>query len=134
MSRPSDPRKLAEWRERFARFSSSGLTVGRFCSRERVSVARFYHWRKKLGRRGRRPSAGKGHLRLRTGPADGRGCFQQVAVVSGTPRVLPTASVICIQLSGGTRIEVGSGDLDALRTVIAEVVRADRGEADAASC
>jgi hypothetical protein len=27
----------------------------------------------------------------------------------------------------GTRIEVDAGDLDALRTVLAEVVRADRG-------
>jgi hypothetical protein len=27
----------------------------------------------------------------------------------------------------GTRIEVDAGDLDALRTVVAEVVRADRG-------
>ena len=48
MSRPSDPKKLAVWRERFERFSSSGLAVGRFCAREGVSTASFYTWRKKL--------------------------------------------------------------------------------------
>ncbi len=54
MSRPSDPKKLAMWRERFERFSSCGLAVTRFCSEERVSVASFYHWRKKLGHKSRR--------------------------------------------------------------------------------
>ncbi len=49
MSRPSDPKKLAVWRERFERLSRSGLTVAQLCARERVSVASFYHWRKKLG-------------------------------------------------------------------------------------
>ena len=48
MSRPSDPRKLAVWRERLKRFSSSGLAVGPFCSREGVSTASFYNWRKEL--------------------------------------------------------------------------------------
>lgn len=68
MSRPSDPKKLAMWRERFERFSaSSGIPVGQFCSRERVSVASFYHWRKKLGPKGRRRRM-----------TDGRGVFQQV--------------------------------------------------------
>jgi hypothetical protein len=117
MSRQSDPKKLAMWRERFKRFSSSGIPVGPFCSRERVSVASFYHWRKKLGPKG-----------LRRRMTDRHGVFQQVTVA-------PAASAICIQLPCGTRIEVGTEDLDALRTVVAEVVQADRGrEADAASC
>ena len=46
MARPSDPKKLAVGRERFERFSSSGLAVARFCARERFSVASFYNWRK----------------------------------------------------------------------------------------
>jgi hypothetical protein len=42
---------------------------------------------------------------------------------------------VSIQLPCGTRIEVGADDLDALRTVVAEVVRADRGrEAGVARC
>ena len=54
MSRSSDPVKLAAWRERLERFSSCGLAVTRFCAREGVSAALFYHWRKKLGANGRR--------------------------------------------------------------------------------
>ena len=135
MSRPSDPKKLAMWRERFERFSRSGLAVARFCAREGVSTASFYNWRKRLGHKGRRRSATERHPRLRADLAAGRGRFQQVAVVPGTSRMLPAASAICIQLPCGTRIEVGAEDLDAVRTVVAEVVRADRGrEASAASC
>jgi hypothetical protein len=124
MSRRSDPKKLGLWRERFKRFSSCGIAVGQFCSRERVSVASFYHWRKKLGAKGRR--------RRRT---DGHGVFQQVTVAPAAPGLVSAASAICIRLPCGTRIEVGTEDLDALRTVVAEVVQADRGrEAGAASC
>jgi len=127
MSRPSDPKKLAVWRERFERFSSSGLAVGRFCAREGVSTASFYNWRKKLRLRDRRRPATEGHPQLRTNPADGRSRFQQVAVVPGTSRVLSTGPAICIQLPCGTRIEVDAEHLDAVRAVIAEVARVDRG-------
>ena len=155
MSRPSDPRKPAVWRERFERFSRSGLAVTRFCAREGVSTASFYNWRKRLGDKDdvdepvaqfdRRPPVTNGPRRRRTALAGGRGRFQAVTVVPGTSRMLPTAPTICIQLPCGTRIDVGAEDLDALRTVVAEVVQAhraraapgqaDRGrEAGAASC
>lgn len=112
MPPPSDPRKLAVWRERFERFSSSGLTVARFCARERVSVASFYHWRKKLGAPARPPRSG-GRARL----------FQPVTVV-------PTAGDVSIQLPGGTQIEVRAEHLAAVQAVIAEVARVDRGVAE----
>lgn len=116
MSR-SDTAKHALWRERFQRFWSSGLAVVRFCARERVSVPAFYHWRKKLGAQARRPR--------RTSPP---GAFRQVAVV-------PSASGVLIQLPCGTRIELRAGDLDALRTVVAELARGDGGlKAGVASC
>jgi len=153
MPRPSDPRKLAVWRERLERFSSSGLAVGPFCAREGVSVASFYHWRKKVGRKhhaddeprvrsARRPAlgathgpgrSGDDHPPHRTGPAEGCGRFRQVAVIPGTSPVPLTApatrlppGMLSIQLPGGTRMEVSAEDLDALRAVIAEVARADR--------
>lgn len=117
MSRPSDPTKLAVWRERFERFSSSGLAVGRFCSQERVSVASFYHWRKKLVPHAARPR-----------PAGHRGAFQPVRVVGPVPGVF-------IHLAGGAWIEVRAEDLDAVRAVVAEVVRADQGLApDSLEC
>ena len=88
MSRSSDPRKLAMWRKRFQRFSSSRLAVAPFCARERVSVASFYHWRKKLGPQvPRRPTSVRGDV------------FQPVALV-------PAAWGVSIRLPGGTQIEV----------------------------
>jgi hypothetical protein len=124
MPRLADPRKLAAWRERFERFSKSGLAVGPFCEREGVSVASFYHWRKKLkpARQYRRGT--DGHPRRSAGH---RGTFRQVAMVPAGPGSVPAMPAICIQLPCGTRIEVGAEDLDALRTVVAEVVRADCG-------
>ena len=120
MSRFPDPPKRAAWRERFERFSDSRLSVARFCAQERVSVASFYHWRKKLGAEAlkRRP------------PVCGDG-FRPVAVVPAPFAGVPAASGVAIHLSGGTRIEVGAEHLDAVRTVIAEVVRIDRGTAGA---
>ena len=112
MAGSSDPTKVVAWRGRFRRFARSGLAVARFCAKERVSVASFYYWRKKLGPQGR--------------PQPVPECddaFQQVTVVSA-------AVGVSIRLPGGAQIEVGSERLDTVRVVIAEVARADR---DAAS-
>ncbi len=104
----SDPEKLTVWQRRFQRFSNSGLAVARFCARERVSVAAYYYWRKKLGAQGRRQ------------PTPVRGdAFQPVAIV-------PAAGGGSIHPPGGTRIEASAEHLDAVRAVVAEVARADR--------
>ncbi len=130
MSRPSDPKKLAVWRERFERLSRSGLTVARFCARERVSVASFYYWRRKLqqaARRGRMPAR--------------PGVFRQVAVVPAPPAMVspasavasaasagdPGAPTVSILLPCGTRIELDAEHVDAVRAVVGEVARAYRG-------
>jgi hypothetical protein len=123
MSRPFDPTKLAVWRERFRRFSSSGLSVVRFCAREGVSTASFYHWRKRLRLKDRPRSTTVSPGRPRTGRAGGLGRFRQVAVVADRSPGPPTAPVIRIQLPCGTRIEVDAGHLDAIRTVVGEVMR-----------
>lgn len=47
MARQQDQRKLAEWLQRLQRFEKSGLTIARFCARERVSVPTFWYWRRK---------------------------------------------------------------------------------------
>ncbi len=116
MGRRPDAGKYAAWRKRLKRFSRSGLTVARFCGGERVSMASFYLWRKKLGHKDRRRRV-----------TNGRGAFQRVAVVPAALRVVPRSAAICIQLPCGTRIEVGAEDLDAVRAVVAEVARAGRG-------
>lgn len=46
MARQVDQRKCSEWQQRLRRFEKSGLTVARFCARERVSVPTFWYWRR----------------------------------------------------------------------------------------
>ena len=112
MPRSTDTRKLALWRERFSRFSRGELAVGPFCAREGVSVASFYYWREKVGACGRR-----GEGRPQT---DRRSVFQPVTVV-------PSAPAVRIELPCGTRIEVGSEDLEVVRAVVGVVARSDDG-------
>jgi hypothetical protein len=112
MAGSSDPTKVAAWRGRLQRFARSGLAVARFCAKERVSVASFYYWRKKLGPQGR--------PQRRPQPVpECNDAFQQVTVV-------PAAVGVSIRLPGGAQIEVGAERLDTVRAVIAEVARADR--------
>ena len=47
MVRQGDRRKFSEWQQRLRRFEKSGLTIARFCARERVSVQTFGYWRRK---------------------------------------------------------------------------------------
>ena len=112
MSRSTDTRKLALWRERFERFSLGGLGVEPFCARERVSVASFYYWRKKVGKL-RRPSQGRPR-------ADRPGVFEPVTVVGAAPAVR-------IELPCGTRIEVATDHPEVVRAVVAVVARSDDG-------
>jgi hypothetical protein len=105
------------WRARLERFAQSGLAVVRFCAREGVSTASFYHWRKRL--------APLGFRRRATGRPRS---FQAVTVVPAVPGV-------SIHLPGGARIEVRTADLEAVRAVIAEVARADaRLQTEGGSC
>lgn len=120
MSRSSDPQTLGVWRSRFQRFSSSGLPVGRFCVGERVSVASFYYWRKKLGPGSIVRAVGLRRGALDESRSDRAGMFQPVTVV-------PAASGVWIRLPGGTEIEVRGEHPDAVRAVIAEVARFDGG-------
>lgn len=48
MMKRFDGQKIRQWKERFKRFRSSGLTVEQFCSNERVSANTFYYWRKRV--------------------------------------------------------------------------------------
>ena len=116
MARRFDAGADAEWRKRFERFRRAGLTVARFCDGERVSVASFYYWQKKLGQTASR-------RRTRSRP----GVFRQVAVIPAPPAMVPASSRMVIQLPCGTRIEVDAEHLDAVRAVVGEVARARDG-------
>ena len=57
MARQEDRRKFAEWQQRLRRFEKSGLTIARFCARERVSVPTFGDGRRKCAGGAASPTA-----------------------------------------------------------------------------
>jgi hypothetical protein len=48
MARPKDLSLEHTWRLRLRRQAASGLSISAFCTRERVSSASFYAWRRRL--------------------------------------------------------------------------------------
>lgn len=111
MARSSDPAKAAQWRQRLERFDLSNVSVARFCRREGVSVASFYHWRKKLVVKTRPPATPR-----RIAPP---ACaFKPLSITATT-----TSPTIAVHLPGGARVEVPAGDLRTVRVVIRELVR-----------
>jgi hypothetical protein len=135
MPRSTDSGKLALWRERFERFSRGEWAVGPFCARERVSVASFYYWREKVGKVGCASDDGgkkvgeAGRVRQDRSHVDRRSVFQPVTVVpAGSAELTAEATAaIRIELPGGTRIEVGTEDLEVVCTVVNVVARSSDG-------
>lgn len=104
MSRVTDGEKLKLWRDRFQRYAKSELSVEDFCRGEGVSAPTFYHWRKKLAPVPSRRPLGK------------RRAFRAVMVT-------PSAAALSVRLPGGVELEVPRENLDAIRAVVAELVR-----------
>lgn len=107
MPRVADPAKLELWRDRCVRCSQSELTTAEFCEVEGVTTASFYAWRRKLGLATPREPKPTNHL------------FQQLVVT-------PTAPALSARLPGGIQLEVLAAEEAVLRTVVQELVRADR--------
>ena len=140
MVRGSNFSRHQEWKERFARYLKSGLTVAEFCEWEGVSTASFYNWRKKLA--GDTPSRSRSGCKsaARCGPASEisleRNSFLPVRVTSCSastpaPSTL-AASRIEIRLTNGVCIFVSATDSDSLNILINSVCRlssSPRGEA-----
>jgi hypothetical protein len=123
MARSSDPKKAALWQRRFRRFLDSGLPVARFCAAEHVSVSSFYYWQKKLGplRRGRAVGAED-----RAAGPGGRPTVTEDRRVFRPVTVMPATYSVVVRLPGGARIDVEASQLDTIRAVVAETVRADQ--------
>ena len=108
------------WRERLQRYSRSGLTVTEFCSKEKVSVPSFYAWKKKLNVDASNGVWNRGETRDLA--------FQAVSLVGRPP-------VMSARLPGGVQLEVGVVNLEVVRAVVGELVRADHAAATGeASC
>ena len=100
----SDGDRVKLWRDRFRRCAKSELTVEEFCAQEGVATPTYYYWRKKLaGSPGQRKSAP-------------RPVFRPVLV-------RPSLSALSVRLPGGAELEVPRENLEAVRVVVAELVR-----------
>ena len=117
MALSSDSPKAVAWRRRVGRFGRSGMTVVRFCEEEGVSAASFYRWRKRLAKQGL-PGRNADAPRWATSGVEQKPVFQAV-------RVRRAETPISIQLPGGVRVEVPAENLDAVRAVLGELLRAD---------
>lgn len=122
MARFCGPAKAAQWRRRLERFGSCNTSVARFCRREAVSVASFYHWRKKLAAPADTPRAGQ---------RPSRPCaFKPLSITATT-----TSPTIAVHLPSGARLEVPAGDYRTVRVVVRELMRSGQAfEEGGGSC
>jgi len=105
MVRTADVGKQMAWGQRFQRFDQWTGTVAQFCAKERVSVASFYHWRRKLARNG----AQKSHVDLPFAPtagsrSDARGQRGRERSAKNSPRT--DAGFVPVQVVGSAVVEV----------------------------
>jgi len=124
MVRGSDPVKVRAWRERLERFARSGAMAKQFCADEGVSVASFYDWRRKLARTAAIRSHQHEHRDLGPNKHNASTSTFMPVVVSSAP------APVSILLPDGSQISVPSENLNALRTVVGELVRARQAPAE----
>lgn len=109
MTRRLDVQKRRQWEQRLGRHRASGLTVGRFCADENVSVNTFYYWAKRLGGPSRKP---------RIAPAaktsEGRRPPVQQAAAPELPRAA-NAAVVRFRLNAAVEVSVPADCLEVIR-------------------
>ena len=112
MSRGPDLAKREAWERRLVEFERRGVTVAEFCARERVSVASFHQWKRKLASSSMKDVAAAN---------DGRRAEPEIA--SGGVQFLPIEitgqSSVEVLLPSGAKILVPCHESEALRTVLA---------------
>lgn len=105
------------WRQRMQRYELSGLTVAEFCDQQGVSAPSFYQWRKRFAETSAGASdqaAGRPKRRPQAASA-----FQQVTLT-------PPGSLVAVELGSGVRLELPAENVELVRTVVAELMRAER--------
>jgi hypothetical protein len=133
MARQADGWKRKLWQRRSREFDRGSETVADFCDRVGVSVATFYLWRRKLKAalqpaRSPAPAAGSAPMRPAT-PARRRRVTREATAAGMTflPVEISGGTGVEVWLPDGTRINVPCHQRAALRTVIATLLRASRG-------
>ena len=107
MTRRLDIQKRREWGQRFERSHSGGLTVGRFCANERVSVNTFYYWARRVGSQPDRPQADQADE-----APEGRPQRVRQAAASD---LATNAAVVRFRLSAAVEVSVPANCLEVIR-------------------
>ena len=110
MPRRSSPAKLEDWKRRMQRYEQSNQSIAQFCFNERVSVASFFVWRKKV------QAAAARSAELAPLPPDRTGRFQPVVIVESA-----AACATVIRLGSVCEIELGS-DLTIVEAVLRQLL------------
>ena len=130
MARIRDAGTWAVWHERLRRFEEGDSTVAQFCQRERVSIAAFYEWRRKIdaqaGSAGGGESVSRGAAQRPVAPPQSvlPPRFVEVQVVAQRPGAEQPTRELCasrrveIRLPNGACVFVAAHDIAALRASI----------------
>jgi hypothetical protein len=123
MRRRLDDQKGRQWEERFERYRASGLTVGRFCANESVSVNTFYYWSKRMGRRS---------ITVRSAEGEGASGESRDSELRRHVSAAATNSpLVLFRLNIGVEVSVPANCLDVIRCLVDRVqpLRAERSDA-----
>ena len=109
MSQRLDIQKQRQWKERFRRYRSGGLTVERFCAEERVSPNTFYYWARRVGSQGVRPGSAPADQTLEGMPERARqsGAMDLAAAAN--------AGVVRFRLNAAVEVWVPANCLEVIR-------------------
>ena len=109
MTRRLDVQKRRQWEQRLERHRASGLTVGRFCADERVSVNTFYYWAKRLGGPSRKS-------RIAPAAQASEGRRPPVRQAAASDLVVPeNAAVVRFRLNAAVEVSVPADCLEVIR-------------------
>jgi hypothetical protein len=112
------------WQDRLRRYAHSGVTVAGFCERERVSVASFYYWRRKLAD-SPQPSSGT---------AGSEQTAQRHQLQAFVPVRITQAASIQMRLPNGVELSLPAGDEVLLAAAITAAGRLRASESEGEAC
>jgi hypothetical protein len=87
MSRPTQSTKAQTWKQHFADFERSELTVAQFCHSIGCSIPTFYHWKRKLAQSNDKVA----FLRVQT--TDAQSTAIEIKLPSGVTLCVPLSAI-----------------------------------------